>query len=71
MITYACLGAFGSDDNDVGLVDPVEHVIDASDHPPVGARARRYSRANRVTVAEKMRENKSPNAVRPFELTLG
>ena len=60
-----CLDAFASDDNDIGLVTLVEHAIVTGDNPPVRARARQYSHANKEAIADEVRKYKETGVVRP------
>ena len=59
-----CLDAFASDDNDIGLVHLVEHAIVTGDNPPVRARARQYSHANKEAIADEVRKYKETGVVR-------
>jgi hypothetical protein len=59
------LDAFAANDNDIGKVSLIEHVINTGDSMPIKCRPRQYSLEHKKAVDEEIGKYKQIGAVRP------
>jgi hypothetical protein len=59
------LDAFAADDNDIGKVSLIEHVINTGDSVPIKCRQRQYSAEHKKAMDEEIGKYKQIGVVRP------